>query len=80
MANGLEYGFEQAHVVAGGGWVGCGGEGAISSGQCEAAFLAGLGHAAGPFDWAAQVEGALDALADHLEAHLDVGRLLGLAA
>ena len=45
----------------------------------RAAFLAGLGIRATPRDHGAGVEAALEALADHLEAHLDVGGLLGLA-
>lgn len=42
-------------------------------------FLAGLGVQAGGISYAAGVEAALDTLADHLEAHLDVGGLLALA-
>ncbi|KGJ17009.1 cobyric acid synthase [Paracoccus sanguinis] len=45
----------------------------------RAAFLARLGIAAAPRSHAAAVEGTLDALADHLEAHLDVPGLLALA-
>ena len=44
------------------------------------AFLAALGHAGEPFAWEGQVDEALDALAAHVERHLDVDRLLGLAA
>ncbi len=43
------------------------------------AFLAGLGVAAGPLGYGAEVERTLDALAAHLEAHLDVTALLELA-
>ncbi len=45
----------------------------------RAAFLARLGIAAAPRSHAAAVEATLDALADHLEAHLDVPGLLALA-
>lgn len=45
----------------------------------RAAFLVGLGaeSAGEPYDTG--VEATLDALADHIEAHLDVGRLLAVA-
>lgn len=43
------------------------------------AFLAGLGIAAGAVPHREAVEGVLDALAAHLEAHLDVPGLLALA-
>ncbi len=45
----------------------------------RAAYLSGLGVVMGPRNHAAGVEAALDALADHLEAHLDVAGLLALA-
>ncbi|MFB2531567.1 cobyric acid synthase [Paracoccus sp. p3-h83] len=45
----------------------------------RAAFLAGLGIAAGGVDHGASVEAALNDLADHIEAHLDVPGLLALA-
>ncbi|AOZ68296.1 cobyric acid synthase CobQ [Rhodobacter xanthinilyticus] len=45
----------------------------------RAAYLAQIGVAASGRSQGASVEAALDALADHLEAHLDVGGLLGLA-
>ena len=53
--------------------------GMFQSDAFRAAFLAGLGIRATPRDHGAGVEAALEALADHLEAHLDVGGLLGLA-
>ena len=43
-------------------------------------YLAGLGHTAEGPDYEDEVERALDALADHLSAHLDTGRLAALAA
>jgi adenosylcobyric acid synthase len=43
------------------------------------AWLASLGVAAAPRSHAAEVQAALDALADHLERHVDVDRLLSLA-
>jgi len=45
----------------------------------RAAYLAGLGIQADPRQHAAGIEAVLDALADHLEAHLDVPGLLALA-
>ena len=45
----------------------------------RAAYLAGLGIQAAPRQHGAGIEAVLDALADHLEAHLDVPGLLGLA-
>jgi adenosylcobyric acid synthase len=44
------------------------------------AFLDRLGAVADPFAYAATVEATLDALADHVERHLDVDGLLALAA
>jgi adenosylcobyric acid synthase len=43
------------------------------------AFLSDLGAAAGGLDYEAGVEATLDALADHLAAHLDCAGLLALA-
>ncbi len=43
------------------------------------AFLEGLGIAASGRSHGAEVEAALDALADHVEAHIDVAGLLALA-
>jgi adenosylcobyric acid synthase len=45
----------------------------------RAAYLAGLGAPASGLDFEAGVEAALDALADHVEAHLDLDALLALA-
>lgn len=45
----------------------------------RAAFLQGLGLNATPRDHAAEVEGVLDELAAHIEAHLDVSALLALS-
>lgn len=45
----------------------------------RAAYLAGLGIAASGRSHGAEVEGALDALAEHVEAHIDVAGLLALA-
>ena len=45
----------------------------------RAAFLAGLGARGSGLNYGAEVETALDALAAHLEAHLDVAGLLALA-
>ncbi|TMV90022.1 cobyric acid synthase [Thioclava sp. BHET1] len=43
------------------------------------AWLSGFGVQAGPLSYGAVVEATLDALADHLETHLDVAGLLGCA-
>ena len=43
------------------------------------AFLAGLGAAVGDLDYCADVDRTLDRLADHLESHVAVDRLLELA-
>jgi adenosylcobyric acid synthase len=45
----------------------------------RAAWLHRLGGTPGPHSHDAQVEATLDALAAHLEAHVDIGRLLSLA-
>ncbi len=52
--------------------------GLFASDGFRRAFLASLG-AGSSLAYDAAVEGALDALADHLEAHLDIGRLLAIA-
>jgi len=46
----------------------------------RAAMLAELGVADAGFDWEGQVEATLDALATHVERHLDLDALLALAA
>jgi adenosylcobyric acid synthase len=43
------------------------------------AFLAGLGAAASDFAYETEVDATLDALAAHLETHVDVGRILTIA-
>ncbi|HMM10333.1 MAG TPA: cobyric acid synthase [Paracoccus solventivorans] len=53
--------------------------GAFASNDFRRAFLARLGAAPSSLDYDSGVEQALDALADHVEAHLDVGGLLALA-
>lgn len=53
--------------------------GAFASDGFRRAFLSRLGVAPSGLDYDAGVEQALDALADHVEAHLDVGGLLALA-
>jgi adenosylcobyric acid synthase len=45
----------------------------------RAAFVAGLGAAPSGLAYGARVQATLDALADHLEAHVDVAGLLALA-
>ena len=53
--------------------------GLFASDDFRRAFLARLGVAAANESYGARVEGALDALADHIEKHLDVEGLLALA-
>lgn len=53
--------------------------GLFTSDPFRAAFLHGLGIAAGNQSHRQTVETALDALADHMETHLDVAGLLALA-
>ncbi|MEO0938622.1 MAG: cobyric acid synthase [Pseudomonadota bacterium] len=52
--------------------------GLFASDTFRAAFLGQFGGTA-EVDFEAGIEGALDALADHLEAHMDLDRLLSLA-
>ncbi|MEC9343173.1 MAG: cobyric acid synthase CobQ, partial [Pseudomonadota bacterium] len=54
--------------------------GLFGSDAFRARLLDRLGAPAGSHRHRDQVEAALDALADHIEAHLDVGALLGAAA
>lgn len=53
--------------------------GLFAADDFRAAFLGGLGIAASGRGHEAGVEAALEALADHVEAHLDVGGLFALA-
>jgi adenosylcobyric acid synthase len=53
--------------------------GMFASDRFRAAFLRGLGAASGGTAYDAGVEAALEALADHLEAHADVDGLLAIA-
>jgi adenosylcobyric acid synthase len=53
--------------------------GLFASDGFRGAFLSGIGIAASGQSYRANVESALDALADHIEAHLDVQGLLALA-
>ena len=53
--------------------------GMFSADAFRAAFLANLGVAPSGFGYSAAVEQTLDALAAHLETHLNVGALFGLA-
>ena len=45
----------------------------------RSAFVARLGGRSSKLDYAAEIEATLDALAQHLEAHLDIDRLLLIA-
>ncbi|WP_102107855.1 cobyric acid synthase [Oceaniglobus roseus] len=59
---------------------GCYLHGLFASDAFRTAFLGGLGAAPGTLFYESGVEETLDALADHLERHADVGALLALAA
>jgi adenosylcobyric acid synthase len=58
---------------------GCYLHGVFASDRFRRAFLARLGAAAGDFAYQTQIEATLDALADHLEHHLDLSALLAAA-
>ncbi|MEL6681785.1 MAG: cobyric acid synthase [Pseudomonadota bacterium] len=58
---------------------GCYLHGLFTSDGFRQTFLETLGQPITSHDYAAGVEGALDALADHLEAHLEINRLLEIA-
>lgn len=58
---------------------GCYLHGLFSGDGFRAAYLKGLGIAGQDFAFEAEVEAGLDALADHLEAHLDLDGLLAAA-
>ena len=53
--------------------------GLFSNDRFRSAFLAALGAATSPLDYAKGVETTLDALAAHMERHVDVAGLLALA-
>ncbi len=59
---------------------GCYLHGLFASDAFRAAFIAEIGGQASGADYQAGVDVTLDALADHLGAHLDIDRLLSLAA
>lgn len=59
--------------------LGCYLHGMFASDGFRRAYLAGLGVDVGHRSHASDVEAALEALADHIEAHLDVDAILGLA-
>jgi adenosylcobyric acid synthase len=58
---------------------GCYLHGLFSTDDFRRVFLADLGADQSSLNFEILVEGTLDALADHIEAHLDVDKLLGLA-
>jgi adenosylcobyric acid synthase len=59
---------------------GCYLHGLFAADAFRAAYLGSIGASVGAIDYTAGVETTLDALADHVEAHLDVNLLLSLAA
>jgi adenosylcobyric acid synthase len=75
----LDDGRAEGAVSADGTVAGCTIHGLFADDRQRAAWLARLGAASSVPDHDATVEATLDALAAHLEAHLDVGRLFSLA-
>lgn len=76
----LEIDGKMAGATSGDGRVeGCYVHGLFTSDDFRRGYLEKLGGKSGVSDYSASVEAALDALADHLEAHLDVDALLALA-
>ena len=59
--------------------MGCYMHGLFTSDAFRASYLSGLGGTAGTAGYDDTVEATLDALADHLERHLDLDALLELA-
>jgi adenosylcobyric acid synthase len=59
--------------------MGCYLHGLFAADGFRAAFLAMLGQTPDPLDYEAGLEATLDALADHLERHLDLDALFALA-
>ena len=72
-------GHDHGAVSADGLVSGCYIHGLFAHDQQRAAWLRRLGGEPAPRSHAAEVECVLDALAAHLEAHVDIGRLLALA-
>jgi adenosylcobyric acid synthase len=58
---------------------GCYLHGLFAADEFRAGFLRGLGHDAAGYGYEAGVEDTLDALADHLERHMDIDATLALA-
>jgi adenosylcobyric acid synthase len=59
--------------------LGCYIHGLFSADTFRSAFLASLGAVSARFSYDAQIDQVLDALADHIEAHMDLDLLLSLA-
>ncbi len=72
-------GRDEGAASADGKVMGCYLHGLFSADAFRAAFLAKLGKPVTAHDYAQSVEDTLDALADHLETHMDIDQLLTLA-
>ncbi|MFO8126906.1 cobyric acid synthase [Yoonia sp.] len=72
-------GRHEGAASAGGRIMGCYLHGLFAADTFRAAFLAAIGKPVTHHDYSQSVEDTLDALADHLETHLDIGQLLKLA-
>jgi adenosylcobyric acid synthase len=73
-------GREDGAVSADGRVAGCYVHGLFADDRQRAAWIARLGGAAGRIDYEATLEETLDELAAHMERHVDLDRLLRLAA
>lgn len=75
----LQGGTHDGAIAANGRVAGCYCHGLFADNAQRARWLAAIGATASDFDYDARVEDILDRLADHLEAHVDLDRLLAIA-
>jgi len=71
---------DEGAASANGRVLGCYLHGLFAADGFRMAFLQSIGHPVVEFEYDTAVESTLDALADHLEAHLDIDALINLAA